>query len=179
MEEKWSEIDGSNGHYEVSNLGRVRSIKRIGNSRWYTERTFPSVVLKPQTQREGYQFVLIRVSGKSAKKYIHREVAKQFIPNPSSLPQVNHIDGNKLNNAASNLEWCTAKENCRHAIASGLYVSARGERISSAKLKEADIIKIRALASEGMMHKDIAAIFAVGRKAVTKIVNRQRWAHIP
>ncbi|SDJ38290.1 hypothetical protein [Pseudomonas abietaniphila] len=92
--------------------------------------------------------------------------------------QVNHLDGNKENNSATNLEWCNGSANCIHALATDLYESARGEAIGSAVLTEAAIIEIRAMAASGRYHKDIAELFGVGRKAITKIVNRQRWKHV-
>ena len=68
----------------------------------------------------GYKYVDLRNGNKTKKRTIHRLLAKVFIPNPENKPQVNHIDGNKLNNAVENLEWCTAQENGLHAYTTGL-----------------------------------------------------------
>lgn len=110
--------------------------------------------------------------------YLHRIVAIAFIENPLNLPQVNHIDGDKLNNCASNLEWLSASDNCRHAIEEKLYVTAKGESAGNAVLTEADVLEIRRLAAAGVMQKDIAKNYSVKRQAITKIVNRQRWKHV-
>lgn len=66
--------------------------------------------------KQGYKYVVIRYRGTNVNKAVHRIVAEAFIPNPDGKPQVNHKDGNKLNNTVSNLEWATAQENTRHSI---------------------------------------------------------------
>ena len=111
-QEQWKPIEGTDNDYEVSNLGRVRSMKQyygvIGR-------------IMPQTiQRSGYHYVMLHVNNKPTCRRVHRLVAKAFIPNPDNLPEINHIDGNKQNNAASNLEWATRRENTIHAYANGL-----------------------------------------------------------
>ena len=83
--------------------------------------------LKPQLNSNGYYRIYLSKNGKVTKKYIHRLVAKMFIPNPNDLPQVNHKDGNKLNNRAENLEWVTPKENIQHAFKKGLSKIPCGE----------------------------------------------------
>lgn len=95
------EIENNNGYF-ISNTGKVYSSKaRKGHS---------FIELKQRVSNSGYLYVMI-----SAKVYyVHRLVAVAFIPNPENKEQVNHIDGNKLNNCAENLEWCTQSENCRH-----------------------------------------------------------------
>ena len=93
--EIFKKIDGFD-NYSVSNLGRVRNDK--------TNR-----MLKFYTKENGY--MQVQLGRKNNPCYVHRLVAKAFIPNPNSKPQVNHIDGNKSNNISSNLEWVTASEN--------------------------------------------------------------------
>lgn len=108
MEEIWKDIEGYEGLYQVSNLGRVRSLPR---------RTTKGKILKTFIDYAGYEIVTLCNTNKknpSCKFRVHRLVAQAFITNPNELPQVNHIDGNKLNNSAENLEWVTAKENINH-----------------------------------------------------------------
>lgn len=108
--ETWLPIRGFEGKLEVSDLGRVRSVERFvafGQGR----RWVPSTIRKLSNDRDGYK--IIWASGKNIK--VHRAVAEAFIPNPENKPQVNHIDGNKSNNAVSNLEWVTSRENREHA----------------------------------------------------------------
>lgn len=108
MREIWKDVKGLEGKYQVSNFGRVKSLH-------YNQKNY-SKVLKPQTNRCGYQTVNI---GKKVRT-IHRLVAIAFIPNPKELCQVNHKDGNKTNNHVQNLEWCSVSENNLHAYRTGL-----------------------------------------------------------
>ena len=76
--------------------------------------------LKPGMMTSGYRYVNLRINGKSVSHSIHRLVAQKFLDNPENKPQVNHKDGNKLNNHVSNLEWVTVSENSKHAYNNGL-----------------------------------------------------------
>lgn len=111
-EEIWKDFKGYEGLYQVSNLGRVKSLERtfldkIGHKQHIKER-----ILKPKTDRNGYLRVgLSNGNGKPKTLSVHRLVCQAFHKNPENKPSVNHIDENKVNNTASNLEWCTVKEN--------------------------------------------------------------------
>lgn len=111
--EKWKNI-GSNPNYIVSNTGRVR---RKGNNKDHSMR-----------DTKGYLTTDLYRNGKRKKARVHRLVAEEFVPNPYNKPEVNHKDGDKHNNNASNLEWVTKKENCRHAWNNGLARPSYGMR---------------------------------------------------
>lgn len=110
-------IPGYLGIYEISDDGRVYSLPRISSD----GKRLRGRELKGGIYPNGYRFVILRDSiGKEARCLVHRLVATAFIYNPDNLPCVNHIDGNKLNNIVSNLEWCTHTQNVQHAIKTGL-----------------------------------------------------------
>ena len=112
MREEWRPVIGYEGLYEVSNMGRVKSLKRtVWDNRGYY-RTVPERILKPVDKGMGYLYVLLWKDGKGKNCRINRLVAIAFIPNPYNLPEVNHIDQNKENNCVSNLEFCSSKYNC-------------------------------------------------------------------
>lgn len=110
--EEWKAVSGTHGMIEVSNYGNARSLLR----------GFP-YVLKTQYDSKGYKRFTVSINHSKRTYKLHREVAKAFIDNPGNLPQVNHIDGNKDNNRADNLEWISNKDNANHAISTGLWSS--------------------------------------------------------
>ena len=101
MKEIFKDIKNYEGLYQVSNLGRVYSIRN-------------NKILKPKLNRCGYLSVNLKYKGSHVTKSIHRLVAEAFIPNPNDFPQVNHKDEDKTNNCVDNLEWCSAKYNINY-----------------------------------------------------------------
>ncbi|MFR5544762.1 MAG: NUMOD4 motif-containing HNH endonuclease [Intestinibacter bartlettii] len=129
--EIWRKIEGFES-YEVSNMGRVRSLDRVSCS----GHKLTGKVLIPTQNQYGYLIVSLYKNGTRYIKRVHRLVSVAFIPNPEGKPQVNHIDGDKSNNRVSNLEWATAKENCQHAYNAGLHKPIKHTEESKKKMSE-------------------------------------------
>lgn len=173
MRELWAPVAEFDGLYEVSDCGRVRSTARQGPIR-----RVPSRLLKLCRSRcGGYYRAVLYVGARQFRRLVHRMVAQAFIPNAHELPQINHKDGDKLNNRADNLEWCTPQENAQHSYAMGLSVSAKGERHGQSKLTIEQIEEMRRL-SGSMTQREIARRFGVTQPQVSKIITSKRWAHV-
>lgn len=111
--ELWMPVDGFQGLYNVSNLGRVRQDQQYA---YYSANNYPGRIVKQHSTKKGYKRVYI--SSLPEKKFrayaVHRLVAKAFIPNPLGKPEVNHKNFDKQDNRVVNLEWCSGKENRLH-----------------------------------------------------------------
>ena len=113
--EVWENIKGYEGLYQVSNMGRVKSLERTVTQKNGRKYSVKERILKPRATPSGYLLVsLCNGSGKVKTFKVHRLVCEAFHENPKNKPCVNHIDENKTNNVASNLEWCTVAENINH-----------------------------------------------------------------
>lgn len=132
----------------------------------------------------GYERLSIITKGKSRRCGVHQLVAEAWLPRPvraigSKRGQfvVNHKDGDKLNNHASNLEYIASTANIFHARAHGL-LSAKGEKNPHARLTEEQVVEIRNLYSEGWTQVRLAERFGVAQTSVSRIVLRESWAHV-
>lgn len=105
---------------------------------------------------------------------VNRVIALAFLPNPKNLPQVNHKDGNKENNAVSNLEWSSGSDNERHAHRTGLK-TGRGSANANAKLTVDDVLEIRASADP---IEELVERFGVARSTIVNIRKRRTWTHV-
>ena len=123
--EIWKSVKGFEGFYEVSDLGRVRSVKRTVLYKDGRMFKYESVLLKKTKDPRGYLQVGFNKNGKKSTHRIHRLVAENFIFNNSNDKEVNHIDGVKENNRLDNLEWVTSSENTKKGYELGLFEKAR------------------------------------------------------
>lgn len=161
--EGWRDVVGYEGLYEVSSLGRVRSLRR-------------ALLLRAAPMTSGYLSVRLSRGNRAPTRSVHALVAEAFVgPRPGGM-NVNHIDGLKTNNAATNLEYVTPSENTNHAYRSGL--AASGERHKSARLTAAQTQEIRSLIGR-MTKTAIAKRFGVTRTAVHWIAIGRNWKHTP
>jgi len=144
-------------------------------------------LLKGCVNHHGY-----RVVGICGKRYsIHRLMALAFIPKKLGATQVNHIDGNKLNNSLSNLEWCSAKENTNHALRLGLVARPRGDkhwsrqhperravgsRNGSSKLTSEAVFQMRQLSKEGVSSSKLGQRFGISKSQALRVVSGKHWS---
>jgi hypothetical protein len=185
MIEIWKDIQGYEGLYQISNLGNVKSLSREWKVGYGGIGRNKTKILTPRLDRskKGRYYLRIKISknGKEKIFLIHRLIAEAFIPNLKNKPQINHIDGDTLNNSINNLEWCTPSENMKHAFKIGLIIPPdnKGSKNGRSKLIENDIIQIKKLYNERKItHKEIATMFDVTRSCISSIINNKAWRHI-
>lgn len=123
LNEEWRDIKDFEGLYQISSLGRVRSLdkKVLQKNKFNKTQYVPykGKILKPQKQINGYETIDLHKQGKFVRKLIHRLVAETFIPNLNNLSYINHKDNNISNNHVDNLEWCTQSYNIQYAYDNG------------------------------------------------------------
>jgi hypothetical protein len=170
------DIKGYEGYYKISEDGVVKSYDRYVNIMRGFKRLMKGRVMRPYIGRDGYYYYLLTVNKKSNHIALHRLLAIAFLPNPENKREVNHINGDRLDNKLSNLEWVTPKENIQHSIRIGTNTQCLpGERNPMSKLKPDQVIKIRSMTGS---HQNIAKVFGVSRRTIGLIKSRVRWAHL-
>lgn len=186
MSEQWIPIPGYEKNYEASNYGRVRSLEHTTeyiNGGIKRIRIFPGRILIPQKCVSGRLHVKLTLNGKVKQIMLHRVIAMTFhgVPNNKEL-EVNHKDGNKLNNKSDNLEWVTRKQNACHAR--DVLKKQIGENNPVSKLSNDDVINIRNSYIRGTgLHnrgngKKLAQLYGISQATLSKIILRQTWKHI-
>lgn len=171
--EIWKTVEGFE-NYQVSNLGRVKSLEKYYLMRNKHPLLLAEKILKLSKSNK-YLSIGFCINGKQKRISIHRLVALAFIPNLENKPMVNHIDGNKLNNRVENLEWCTAKENTIHSFKIGVNKGNIGEKHPMVKITEKDVLEIR---NSKLTPKVLAEIYNINRTSVYDIKSKRTWKHI-
>jgi uncharacterized protein YerC len=172
--EVWKDIAGYEGIYQVSNMGRVRSLphtrielkgRKKGKQNHYSLR-----ILRPNMGNRGYYAVVLNKDGKRARWEVHRLVARTFLgPLPDNY-HTHHVNGNSADNRLENLVYLSASEH--------MHLTHRGENCHKAILTEADVFEVRRLLDAGHIQKEIAAMYGVCRSTIGEIKRGKSWAHI-
>ena len=151
----WKEAYGFN-NYLCNEKGEIYSL-------------LSAKIMKTHGDKDGYQQLRMTVEkGRAVTVKAHRLIAQTFLPNPENKPFVNHKNGNKEDNAISNLEWCTAKENNVHARQTGL-LNDYGVNNSRAVCNEETLKEIRTLIAEGKGNTEIEKITGISNKVISNI----------
>lgn len=171
MEEVWKDIEGYNGIYMVSNLGRVKSLPRSCPGLNASK----EIILKQSEDKDGYLLVGLHKNGKSKTVRVSRIVAKAFIPNPNEYPEVNHKDENNQNNRVDNLEWCTTQYNLTYGHRLDC---AKGENNNRHKLSREQVEEIRRVYKKGDPEFGQSALgrkYGVAHGSIAAIVKWKSW----
>lgn len=126
---------------------------------------------------KGYNFIRLRVGGRAKTMLVHRVVALEHIPNPDNLPEINHLDGDKSNNATYNLEWTTGKKNVEHSVMTGLI--KRGDKRPNAKLSDKQVVEMRYLREERKLtYYELGDLFNISYQSAHRVCNHLTYTHI-
>lgn len=174
--ETWKPVLNFETHYQVSNLGRVRSLPR--RVRLHSgHRTSPGKMLKPGSQLSGHQFVNLSRDGVAKTYLVHTLVLEAFVSHRPQGMEVCHNDGNPRNNKLSNLRWDTHRNNQRDMLRHGTANFKLGDGHQNAKLTQYQARKIRRLRQRGWMLRELAIEFNVHVETIGLVVRRRgRWA---
>lgn len=180
MQEIWKDIPGYEGVYQINTYGTVKSLDRYVKHSKGGPKLIKGKVISSKIDK-GYHRVKLCKDGSRKYYAVHRLVALTFIDNPHNLPVINHIDGNKLNNHISNLEWCTISENTQHAYNTGLCDEVR-IKVSESRKKPVRCIttgeefsSIQEAAEHYGIH-DVSITYCC--KGKTKSAGKLRWEYI-
>lgn len=167
--EIWKDIKGYEGLYQISNLGRIKSLPRLKrnfnvNTKQLDTITIPEKIRKPQLTKYGYYRIGLTKNHKQTYYSVHRLVAEAFIPNPGNLSQINHKDENKANNEVDNREWCDAKYNANYGT--------RNKRTGEKQMKQVMCIETKTIYSS-LTEASRQTGLSIGN--ISSICNNRKW----
>lgn len=167
--EIWKNIEGFE-NYDVSNYGNIRGLPittRFGTA----IKKYPLRFVKKWSDKKGYLYVTLKSNGLKKNLLVHRLVCLAFIENKHKKPQVNHINGIKSDNNINNLEWCTAKENLKHAVDNGLNLNY-GIHNYNSRLSLEEVYFIR---SSNLNQRELALKFNMAQSSISKIILKKTY----
>ena len=170
--EEWRDVVGYEGLYSVSNLGRVKRVASWCNSQRM------NLEMKIGLDSHGYHRIGLNRSGVRLRFQLHRIVMAAFVGPIPEGHQVNHINGDKVDNRACNLEYLTQSQNLKHDWRVLKSRNQNGSKNPSAKLTEEMVLEIRNLRAQGIAYEAIAARFGMSHWGIQDICYRRRWKHI-
>ena len=177
VSEEWKPIEGYEGRYSISNLGRVKRNACVIVDKNGFDRKLGEKILKGTKCSNGYRAVPLSDKGVVSHPLIHRLVASAFISNDENLPVVNHKDHNRANNVATNLEWCTRSENTQYA-----HMNDRKAAKQKLTVDQVRYIKDNAISGKNRHHRgnvrQLAEMFGVSIQTVQHIIAGRTWSYI-
>jgi hypothetical protein len=174
LEEIWKDIEGYDGYYQISRLGRIKRVDAMINGKGGVRRIRKGRILVQSIKSNGYYMVQLSVYSKEKLHTVHRLLALAFIPNPEKHPLVNHINGDRTDNRLENLEWCTHSHNITEGFKYRSKHSINNHPIH--KLTTKDILAIRAkyiprIYTMPMLSKE----YGVMETTIDNIIKRKTW----
>lgn len=171
--EAWLPVSGFDGYYEVSNMGRIKSLARTIDCIDGSQRRYREKIISVKGMMRGHPLALLCRDGRSKSYRVNRLVAIAFIPNPENKPEVNHKNGITADNTVKNLEWNTGQENTLHGRrVLGMCVR---ERHGQAKLTMDKINEARELRKLGMSYPELGRRFSVSHVAIRNALIGKTW----
>jgi hypothetical protein len=175
--ENWKDVIGFEGYYQVSNLGKIKSLSRYIKHSRGSDMLLKEKILSTQVNCHGYLKVILSKHNSQKTFRVHTLVCKAFLNNPENKRDINHINGNKTDNRLINLEYNTRSENMKHCFRIGLNCH-KGQNHNQSKLNEKDVLDIRSEKYKGFKIKDIAFIYGVKPCTISNIIAKRIWIHI-
>lgn len=184
MDEIWRDVESWEGFYQISNMGRVRSVDRIieqllGKNRQLKRRLMRGKILSLNPNPKSKYLIVgfTRPRQKVIYRYVHDLVARAFLGPPGEGEEVCHRDNDRQNNRDSNLRWGTRSSNALDRHEHGTMNQARGEDHYWHKLTEADVRWVRDN-QHSMTHREMAAVFGVSHSVIGSILRNKTWKHV-
>jgi len=179
MIEEWKDIESFGELYQISNLGRVKSLPRLVKSR--NPFISKEKIRIGSLSSNGYLSIRLSKDGLATNNLVHRLVAEAFLPNSNNLPEINHKDGIKINCISTNLEWVTRSQNHIHAHKIGLKQSnfkpRYGSKNNKSKLTSKQVEEIRNKFKSGISRKELSKEYGVSITTISSINTHKTWSN--